>query len=123
MAVKLSVALPDLLVEAATIGTLKLLWPTRGVFTFRRLIRAIGTVGVMITHKVLRDTLSVLAHELVLITGVVGVHAASLDALIRSIVTVLIAIAFPSLRHAHVGARTLESLRAAGLRLALMVFV
>lgn len=123
MTVKLSVTLPALLVQAATVGTSKLVWPTWRVFTFRGLIRAIGAVNVMITHKVLRDTLSILAHELVLVTGVVGVHAASLDALICSIGTVLIAIAFPSLRHAHVGARTLESLWAACLRLALLVFI
>lgn len=77
----------------------------------------------MITHKVLGNTLSVLAHELVLITDVVGVHAASLDALICSIGTVFIAITFPSLRHAHVGARTLERLWAACLGLALLVFI
>lgn len=37
-------------------------------------IRAIGAVNVVITHKVLGDTLSVLAHELVIITRAVGVH-------------------------------------------------
>ncbi len=41
--------------------------------------------------------------------------AASLDALISSIRTVLVSITLPALRHAHVGAGTLESLRAAGL--------
>lgn len=78
----------------------------------------------MITHKVLRDTLSVLAHELILgFTGVVSVHAASLHTLISSVGTVLITITLPSLRHAHVGARALESLWAACLGLAFLVFI
>lgn len=41
--------------------------------------------------------------------------AAGFDALIGSIGTVLVSVAFPALRHTHVGARTLESLRTAGL--------
>lgn len=99
----------------------------------------------MVTYKVLGDTLSVLAHELILgITSVVGVHlkqkkstlvnghrtmfffyifvfykiqltATSFDALISSIRAVLVSITLPALRHTHVGARTLESLRTAGL--------
>lgn len=78
----------------------------------------------MIAHKVLGDTLSVLAHELILdITRAVGVHAASFDTLISSIRTVLIPVTLPALRHAHVGAWTLESLRAAGLGFAFLVFV
>lgn len=78
----------------------------------------------MIAHKVLRDTLSVLAHELILdITSAVGVHAASLDALISSIRTVLVSITFPALRHTHVGAGTLESLGTAGLGFAFLVLI
>lgn len=114
--------------------------------TFWRFIRAIGAVSVMVAYKVLGDTLSVLAHELILgITSVVGVHlkqkkktlvighrtmfffyifflnykiqltAASFDALISPIRAVLVSITLPTLRHTHVGARTLESLRTAGL--------
>lgn len=41
--------------------------------------------------------------------------AASFDALVGSIGAVLISVALPALRHTHVGARTLESLRTAGL--------
>lgn len=41
--------------------------------------------------------------------------AASFDALIGSVGTVLVSVALPALRHTHVGARTLESLRTAGL--------
>lgn len=78
----------------------------------------------MVTHKVLGDTLSVLAHELILhVTGAVGVHAASLDTLICSIRTVLVSITLPALRHTHVGAGTLESLRTAGLGFAFLVLI
>lgn len=46
---------------------------------------------------------------------VIPLTAASLDTLISSIRAVLVSIALPALRHAHVGARTLEGLRTAGL--------
>lgn len=39
--------------------------------TLRGLVRAISTVTVMVTHKVLGDALAVLAHELTVITGTV----------------------------------------------------
>lgn len=45
----------------------------------------------------------------------VPLTAASLDTLISSIWTVLVSITLPALRHTHVGAGTLESLRTAGL--------
>lgn len=45
----------------------------------------------------------------------VPLTAASLDTLISSIRTVLVSITLPALRHTHVGAGTLESLRTAGL--------
>lgn len=48
---------------------------THTLTTFWGFIWAIGAVDVMIAHKVLGDTLSVLAHELILnITSAVGVH-------------------------------------------------
>lgn len=78
----------------------------------------------MIAHKVFGDALSVLAHELVLsVTCVVGVHASSLDALISSIRTVLISVTLPALRHTHMRAWTLESLRTACLGLAFLILV
>ena len=46
----------------------------------------------------------------------VPLTAASLHTLISSIRTVLVSITLPALRHTHVGARTLESFRTAGLR-------
>lgn len=43
--------------------------------TFRGFVGAIGAVHVQVAHKVLRNTLPVLAHELILwITSAVGVH-------------------------------------------------
>lgn len=45
----------------------------------------------------------------------VPLTAASFNTLISSVRTVLVSIALPALRHTHVGARTLESLRTAGL--------
>lgn len=45
----------------------------------------------------------------------VPLTAASFNTLISSIRTVLVSIALPALRHTHVGARTLERLRTAGL--------
>lgn len=43
--------------------------------TFWGFVGAIGAVNVMVAHKVVGDTLPVLAHELVLhITSAVGVH-------------------------------------------------
>lgn len=78
----------------------------------------------MIAHKVLGDTLPVLAHELVFrITRVVGVHAASLHTLISSIRTVIVSITLPALRHTHMGAWTLESLRTAGFGFAFLVLI
>lgn len=47
----------------------------RKLTTFEGFVRLIDTIKVMIAHKVLGDTLPVLAHELVFrITRVVGVH-------------------------------------------------
>lgn len=43
--------------------------------TFWGFVGAVGAVHVQVTHEVLGDTLSVLAHELILrIAGAVGVH-------------------------------------------------
>lgn len=43
--------------------------------TFWGFVRAVGAVHVQVAHKVLGDTLSVLAHELILrVTSAVGVH-------------------------------------------------
>lgn len=52
-------------------------------------------------------------HKVILLT--VPLTAASLDTLISSIRTVLVSVTLPALRHTHVGAGTLESLRTAGL--------
>lgn len=42
-----------------------------GLTTLRGLIRAVGTVTVMVTHEVLGDALAVLAHELAVVAGAV----------------------------------------------------
>lgn len=47
----------------------------------------------------------------------ISLTAASFHAFIGAVGAVLISIALPALRHTHVGAGTLESLRAAGLGL------
>ena len=44
---------------------------THSLTTLRRLVRAVGTVDIMVTDKVFGDAVSVLTHELVLVAGVV----------------------------------------------------
>lgn len=45
--------------------------PVIALTTLRGFIRAIGTVAVMVTHKMLGNTQAVLAHELTVVTGAV----------------------------------------------------
>lgn len=96
MAVKVSVALPGTLDEAACVGTAELFGPTCGVFCGRhetqpvrkgsgwkaggseasltallRLVGAVAAVVVVVAHEVFGDAPSVLAHELVAAARVV----------------------------------------------------
>lgn len=96
MAVKVPVALPGTLDQAASVGAAELFGPTGGVLCGRqgtqpvrkgsgwkaggrgasltallRLVGAVATVVVVVAHEVFGDALSVLAHELVSATRVV----------------------------------------------------
>jgi hypothetical protein len=71
VAVILTVTLPLAGAQTAPVGTAELIGATGRVLTLRGLVRAISTVTVMVTHKVLGDALAVLAHELTVITGTV----------------------------------------------------
>lgn len=55
----------------------------------------------MVAHKVLGDTLSVLAHELVAAARVVE-HTSGFHALVSPIRTVFVSVTLPTLRDTHV---------------------
>lgn len=76
----------------------------------------------MVTHKVLGDTLSVLAHELIAAARVVK-DTAGFDTLVSPIRTVFVTITLPALRDTHMGSRTLERLGTAGFCFALAVLI
>lgn len=76
MAVILTVAFPLAGAQATPVGAAELVGATGGILTLRGLVRAIGTVTIVVAHKMLGDAQTVLAHELTVVTGAV-VQAAS----------------------------------------------
>lgn len=76
MTVILPITLPLAGAQTTPIGAAEFVGAAGWVFTLRGFVRAIGTVAVMVTHKMLGNTQAVLAHELTVVTGAV-VQAAS----------------------------------------------